>query len=282
MPSTPMRWSLLTVIPAKAGIHTALTEHEYRTPLDTRSGSERPASCATLPCPRTIDFRLGRFRPRRSAAETTPGAYPAGDPRAGCPPRHPCSTGSWYPDRHDPTRDLPPRRAACPNTMNVCPGFTAVVGYAVARTVPTSLDNSTRSPGSMPRGTRVFGVHLDVREGHANHGRTRHDGGGTAFARCDSCARCSPRTGIAGACTSNAAPYPGQGSGAGMNRALPEGVKNRPSSCSLTVPEGVRFTIRTGVWIAFVAEPAAAGRRSRPRSPPWDPRRRRRTGSGHG
>ena len=29
MPSTPMRLSLLTVIPAKAGIHAALTEHEY-------------------------------------------------------------------------------------------------------------------------------------------------------------------------------------------------------------------------------------------------------------
>ena len=50
-------------------------------------------------------------------------------------------------------------------------------------------------------------------------------------------------------CDSKAPPYPGQGSGAGMNRALPDGVKNRPSSCRRTVPEGVRFTSRTGVWI---------------------------------
>ena len=41
MPSTPMRLSLLTVIPAKAGIHTALAEHECASRCLRRS---RPAS----------------------------------------------------------------------------------------------------------------------------------------------------------------------------------------------------------------------------------------------
>ena len=77
--------------------------------MDGTGGRSRSSGTAHAPGHRG---RFAHLSSPRSAAGTTRCAPPVAARCGGCRPTRPCSTESWWSDRHGPTRDLPLRRAA--------------------------------------------------------------------------------------------------------------------------------------------------------------------------